>query len=601
MGSREVIRRLANFSQVKTMSLTMKTWTKMVMKKGGASFAQGSIQQPDGVRELISGGAAKSSQDSQGQSDSEDWGSEAVQDGNKYSTKSAFEYQKKMDAHMKAEQAAAEADRQGEDLHMQKQKQKQKNKKKELKDKKRAAAAKKKAAQDEKREPVAPQEDHHHVTRQILYVRNDDGSWHVQKELIATKDHPILNPQPLALVVDEGIPIQERMAEDSDEDHDEGSDSDSAKDASSNLMQMDGPHLHQRFDKAAFLKEQKHALSEEMKWRLKEKARQEKEQKELNAKKQAIQSSVAMTQVDGPHLHQHFDKSKFLKEQKHALSDEMKWRLKEKSHKEKAPQHKSHFIGEKVQTGMASGLLQETPAMTPAMAQTSRLAKLKEQLAEARKAEKEQEEKEYQMEIAMGKKHGSTTLEPIFHPRYHPEDADEDKDPESFFQVSQQKDKAVKDSDDSKTSQNKHDDALAEAAESHVMYVTNKLSKADQQESEALEVKREAAEKWRDAANPVEEYDGPMDPKSFSELSKRRSLKEQSYDGMQAVASGFWAEDRPNERRVDLSDKKVYTWAQYRLKYPFKHSWTVEDMWKDLPTEKRVKQLGKKAFIRRFR
>merc|ERR1719183_2224074 len=196
-------------------------------------------------------------------------------------------------------------------------------------------------------------------------------------------------------------------------------------------------------------------------------------------------------------------------------------------------------------------------------------------------------------EVALAKEHGSTTMAPNVHARYHPEDADEDAAPESFFQVSQRKGKAVKGSDDTKT---KHDDALAEAATSKVLYVLDSGSKADQKRNKARELQIETVKKWRDAANPVEAYDGPVDPKSFSELSKHRSEKDHAYDGMEAVGSGFWAEDRPNERRVDLSDKKVYTWAQYRLKYPFKHSWTVEDMWKELPTEKRVKALGKKAF-----
>merc|ERR1719473_2606815 len=103
------------------------------------------------------------------------------------------------------------------------------------------------------------------------------------------------------------------------------------------------------------------------------------------------------------------------------------------------------------------------------------------------------------------------------------------------------------------------------------------------------------------AANPVDEYEGLVDPRSFSEISKRRTKNHKSYDGMQAVGSGFWADDRPDERRVDISDRKIYVWRQYRLKYPGKHSWEVEAMWKRLPTEKRVKKLGMKAFVQRFR
>jgi hypothetical protein len=72
----------------------------------------------------------------------------------------------------------------------------------------------------------------------------------------------------------------------------------SCSDFSETLLQVNGPHLHQHFDKAKFLKEQKHALSEKMKWMNQEKARAEKDAHEPNAKKQATQSSVAMLQVD---------------------------------------------------------------------------------------------------------------------------------------------------------------------------------------------------------------------------------------------------------------------------------------------------------------
>jgi hypothetical protein len=106
---------------------------------------------------------------------------------------------------------------------------------------------------------------------------------------------------------------------------------------------------------------------------------------------------------------------------------------------------------------------------------------------------------------------------------------------------------------------------------------------------------------WKAAATHIDDYDGSARQGSLTETSKRQSQKAHAYDGMQAVASGFWASDRSDEKRVDLLDHKIYTWRQYRLKHSGVHSWTLEQKWKKLPTLKSVKNLGKQAFIQRFR
>merc|ERR1719265_2077482 len=147
--------------------------------------------------------------------------------------------------------------------------------------------------------------------------------------------------------------------------------------------------------------------------------------------------------------------------------------------------------------------------------------------------------------------------------------------------------------------------ALAETdkskSNSNVMYVLSMQSKEEAAAEVANAQRIERAKEWRMAVNPVDDYDGPTDPTSIAEISKRRTKKTKGYDGMQAVGSGFWADDRPNERRVDMSDHKIYTWRQFRLKHKDVHAWDAEAMWKRLPTEKRVKKIGKLAFVQRFR
>jgi len=148
----------------------------------------------------------------------------------------------------------------------------------------------------------------------------------------------------------------------------------------------------------------------------------------------------------------------------------------------------------------------------------------------------------------------------------------------------------------------KGDVALAEAeSQTIVMYTLGEKSPESKALDELNRQRIERSRKWRDEANPVDDYEEAAGSVSFSQVSKKRSGKAKAYDGMQAKGSGFWAEDRPDEKRVDLSDHKIYTWAQYRAKHLAQHSWTVEVAFKKLPTLKRVKKLGKRAFIQRFR
>mmetsp|Transcript_88137 Transcript_88137/g.139304 ORF Transcript_88137/g.139304 Transcript_88137/m.139304 type:complete len:222 (+) Transcript_88137:56-721(+) len=117
------------------------------------------------------------------------------------------------------------------------------------------------------------------------------------------------------------------------------------------------------------------------------------------------------------------------------------------------------------------------------------------------------------------------------------------------------------------------------------------------------EAKLKRVKAWVNAAkNQPEDFEdsGPANLKGLTEMSKAKIASgKQGYDGLKAVASGSWASDRLWEKRVDW-DHKIYTWRQYRSLYPHRHTWTVEQQWKKLPTLKRVKRLGHKAFIQRF-
>lgn len=46
---------------------------------------------------------------------------------------------------------------------------------------------------------------------------------------------------------------------------------------------------------------------------------------------------------------------------------------------------------------------------------------------------------------------------------------------------------------------------------------------------------------------------------------------------------GFWAKDRPHELRLDPDNMKVYSFSTFKLRYPYKHSWSLESLWKKLP------------------
>jgi len=216
----------------------------------------------------------------------------------------------------------------------------------------------------------------------------------------------------------------------------------------------------------------------------------------------------------------------------------------------------------------------------------------KKEEQQALQKEQEWETKEETRAREVAKQHGVPTL---------PDESTTLAPPASFLQSEPATGASLANTGGAKDAKKARDEALAEAQTKKVLYTLEKKSKK-QMSLEAANARRiENLRQWREAANPVEPYDGPTDPMSFTEMSKRRTEKAKSYDGMRAVGSGFWADDRPNERRVDILDHKVYTWKQYRLKHGGTHSWTVEEMWKKLPTEKRVKKLGKAAFVARFR
>jgi len=66
----------------------------------------------------------------------------------------------------------------------------------------------------------------------------------------------------------------------------------------------------------------------------------------------------------------------------------------------------------------------------------------------------------------------------------------------------------------------------------------------------------------------------------------RKSRKEQKtifYDHAEPVVSGFWAVNRPDEERIDPENMRIYKFKSFRKRFPFKHKWDVEVMWKKLP------------------
>lgn len=398
------------------------------------------------------------------------------------------------------------------------------------------------------------------VTRQVVYVRGDDGAWHVEKEEIATPGHPITNKEAFDTGMDEGIPVQDRISELQDS-TDDGSDDqkelrseDSDSDA---LLQADKDgkrpsHLH--FDRKAFMKFTKHALSEEMKWRNINKAKEQANQaaaeaaeKVAEAKKAAAAKKVKSSLVEKPHKLN----AKYQKDLDDALAKEQAWQ--ENNRKKEAEEREAEARRKAAGGGSPETYYDEA----------------------------KQEYVPLEWKTSTAPPPSKTNEEDV-------------ASPDSFLQVGSSSTPAG--ADDKKMKEA----TLSEASAQKVLYVLNKESKAQERESQARMEMAESSRKWRQAAHP-DDYEGKPDPMSMTELSKQRQKKEKAYDGMQPVESGFWADDRPDERRVDMNDHKVYTWRQYRLKYPYKHSWTVEDMWKKLPTEKRVKKLGKKAFIQRFR
>mmetsp|Transcript_58100 Transcript_58100/g.101709 ORF Transcript_58100/g.101709 Transcript_58100/m.101709 type:complete len:660 (-) Transcript_58100:62-2041(-) len=72
--------------------------------------------------------------------------------------------------------------------------------------------------------------------------------------------------------------------------------------------------------------------------------------------------------------------------------------------------------------------------------------------------------------------------------------------------------------------------------------------------------------------------------KSLGEVqSKALIRREKAYDGKKPIVSGFWAEDRPDEERIDPDNMRIYKFKGFAKRFPFMHSWNVESMWKKLP------------------
>jgi len=115
-------------------------------------------------------------------------------------------------------------------------------------------------------------------------------------------------------------------------------------------------------------------------------------------------------------------------------------------------------------------------------------------------------------------------------------------------------------------------------------------------------VKQDMAARKRDSAPAVEEAPVPKTPEEAVLLEEKQKAKVAEMNARTKAhlalggTFGFWAEDRPHELRLDPDNMKVYSFSTFKLRYPYKHSWTVESQWKKLPKAphkvKRNKQAG---------
>lgn len=92
---------------------------------------------------------------------------------------------------------------------------------------------------------------------------------------------------------------------------------------------------------------------------------------------------------------------------------------------------------------------------------------------------------------------------------------------------------------------------------------------------QALEMEHAQAKRIQDMqSNPV----------SLEEARSQALMKTMTtYDGKRAVVSGFWAQERPDEERIDPDNMRIYKYTGFAKRFPFKHSWEVEVLWKKLP------------------
>jgi len=104
-----------------------------------------------------------------------------------------------------------------------------------------------------------------------------------------------------------------------------------------------------------------------------------------------------------------------------------------------------------------------------------------------------------------------------------------------------------------------------------------------EQAAEMLEIEQQDRQKAADRKKLLAEGGPDAELLQSQEEEKAKKWNAESYDGKSAVVSGFWAKDRPDERRLDPNNMKVYNFTTYSKRFPFTHPWGVEAEWKKLP------------------
>lgn len=76
---------------------------------------------------------------------------------------------------------------------------------------------------------------------------------------------------------------------------------------------------------------------------------------------------------------------------------------------------------------------------------------------------------------------------------------------------------------------------------------------------------------------------GPEAEKIWARKNASYRWRKGAYNGSKAVITGFWARDRPNDERLDPLNMKIYKWKTYKMRYPHKHWFELDHMFKRLP------------------